>query len=403
VSAASASPVREPTAVDHPNVGGIPSFYTPPRPLPKAAPGTIIRYERVTGIPGVPAGATVWRVLFHSTSIYDVDIAESGYVVVPGASPPPGGYPVLTWAHGTSGFAGICAPSLFSNRGSGLYLVPGLATYLHDGFVVTATDYQGLGTPGIHPYLLGQSEGQGVLDAARAALRLPGVHAADKVVIYGHSEGGDAALFAGQLAPTYAPELHVVGVAAAAPATSLSVIMSVAVTPAGRGILQFSVPTAYTWIRTYRDLPAHDLFTPAGLRVAAQYVPVDCANGLVPAIAARKLTPATIFAAGALHKPVVVAHVRANDPGRVRTEAPMLVVQGTADTTVPPGLTDTFVRSAACPLGDGLQYVHVTGATHATVVLTAVSTISRWMVERVEGRPPTSTCGQPGDVTTLNP
>jgi alpha-beta hydrolase superfamily lysophospholipase len=399
-AAASAAPAREPAAVDHPGAGGIPSFYTPPRALPPAPPGTVIRYQRVTQIPQVPNGATVWRVLFHSRSIYGHDIAESGYIAVPSAPPPPGGYPVLTWAHGTSGFAGICAPSLFTTRGSGIYLIPGLATYLHDGFVVAATDYQGLGTPGIHPYLLGQSEGQGVLDAARAAMRLPGLRVADKVLIYGHSEGGDAALFAGQLAPTYAPELHVLGVVAAAPATSLSTIMTVAVTPSGGGILQFSVPTAYTWVRTYRDLPAHDLFTAAGLRVAQQYVPVDCARGLVPAIAARGLTPTTIFVPGALANPVVAAHVRENDPGRVRTRAPVLVVQGTADTTVPPGLTDTFIRSAGCTVGDTLEYVHVTGATHGTVVITATSLISRWMMDRLDGAPPPSTCGKPGDMTT---
>ena len=131
---------------------GIPAFYTPPDPLPTGTPGTLIRRELVTGVPGVPAGATVWRVLFHSRSIYGTDIAESGYVVVPPGPAPAGGFPILSWAHGTSGFAGICAPSLFTSQGGvGPYLLPGLADYLHAGFVVAATDYQGLGTPGLHP------------------------------------------------------------------------------------------------------------------------------------------------------------------------------------------------------------------------------------------------------------
>ena len=142
---------------------GIPAFYAPPQPLPAGAPGSLIRTEKVTGVPGVPAGATVWRILFHSRSIYDHDIAESGYVVVPSGKAPAGGRPILSWAHGTTGFAGICAPSLFTSQGGvGPYLVPGLADYLRAGFVVAATDYEGLGTPGIHPYLLGESEGRGV-------------------------------------------------------------------------------------------------------------------------------------------------------------------------------------------------------------------------------------------------
>ena len=223
---ASTSSTSVPSVQANVDATGIPPFYAPPRPLPTAPAGTIIRSELVTGVPGVPAGAAVWRVLYHSRSIYDDDIAVSGYVIVPGGKAPPGGFPILTWAHGTTGFAGICAPSLFTRQGGvGPYLLPGLASYLRAGFVVAATDYQGLGTPGVHPYLLGESEGRGVLDAARAARHLAGVPTSDTVVIYGHSQGGHAALFAGEMAPTYAPDLHVVGVVAAAPATGLSTII----------------------------------------------------------------------------------------------------------------------------------------------------------------------------------
>ena len=129
----------------------------------------------------------------------------------------------------------------------GPYLVPGLSDYLKAGFVVAATDYEGLGTPGIHPYLLGASEGRGVLDAARAARRLPGLHTSSTVMIYGHSQGGQAALFAGELAPTYAPDLHLAGVVAAAPATGLSTILGVVTTSVGQSILEFTIPVAYTW------------------------------------------------------------------------------------------------------------------------------------------------------------
>ena len=384
---------------------GIPAFYTPPRPLPPGAPGTLIRTEKVTGVPGVPVGATVWRILFRSRSIYGADIAESGYVVVPPGPAPAGGFPVLSWAHGTTGFAGICAPSLFTAQGgAGPYLLPDLADYLGAGFVVAATDYQGLGTPGFHPYLLGASEGRGVLDAARAARHLAGVHTSDTVVIYGHSQGGHAALFAGELAPSYAPELHVAGVVAAAPATGLSSILAVATSPSvGQGILVFTMPTAYTWARTYRDLPLSDIFTPEGEQIAASVVPQGCFNAVVAAVAAQHLTPQAVFRPGASSNPAVIAHARRNDPGQVRTRAPMLIVQGTADTTVPPALTDAFVTQKACPVGDRVDYLHVAGATHGTVVFVSAPTIARWMTDRLRGEVPPSTCGQPGDVGTLAP
>ena len=326
------------TVADNVAATGIPAFYTPPDPLPAGAPGSIIRTEKVTGVPGVPATATVWRILFHSRSIYGADIAESGYIVVPGGTAPKGGFPILTWAHGTTGFAGICAPSLFTSQGGvGPYVVPGLNDYLKAGFVVAATDYEGLGTPGIHPYLLGASEGRGVLDAARAARRLPGLDTSGTVMIYGHSQGGQAALFAGELAPTYAPDLHVVGVVAAAPATGLSTILGVVTTSVGQSIMEFTLPVAYTWARTYNDLPLSDLFTPAGQSAAESIVTQGCLSALIEAIGARHLTATSVFAPGAATNPVVIAHAKMNDPGRTETPAPMLIVQGTADTTVPPG------------------------------------------------------------------
>jgi alpha-beta hydrolase superfamily lysophospholipase len=382
---------------------GIPTFYTAPHPLPAGAPGKLIRIEKVTGVPGVPDGATVWRILFHSRSIYGADIAESGYVIVPSGAAPAGGFPIVSWAHGTTGFAGICAPSLFTSQGGvGPYLLPGLADFLNAGFVVAATDYQGLGTPGVHPYLLGESEGRGVLDAARAARLVPGLDTSKTVMIYGHSQGGHAALFAGQLAPTYAPELRIVGVVGAAPATGLSTILGVATTPTtGQEILVFTLPVAYTWAVTYRDLPISDVLTTKGAQVAPSVVTHGCLPEVVRAIATQHLTPATVFRPNASTNSVVLAHAKLNDPGHTRTGAPMLIVQGTADTTVPPALTDSFVQTLACPIGDTVDYLHVNGATHGTVVNEAAPAIVTWMTDRLHGTTAPTTCGKKGDVETV--
>lgn len=384
----------------------IPVFYTPPRPLPAAPPGTLIRSARVTGVTGVPAGATVWRILFHSTTIYGADEAESGYIIAPTTPAPVGGYPIIAWAHGTSGFAAQCAPSLFTNAGggSGPYLIPALDGYLKAGYVIAAADYQGLGVAdGVHPYLLGASEGMAVLDATRAARQMAGLHTSGTVIIYGHSEGGHAALFAAQMAPSYAPELHVIGVVAAAPATGLSTLMAVIGAPVGARFMPYSIPAAYSWTQTYDDLPVTDIFSAAGARFASTEVTRGCSDQVAEAIAAHHLRPAQVFLQGAEDDPVVVAHARANDPGNVRTPFPMLVVQGTADGTVPPALTDSFVTTKACPIGDTVQYLHVTGATHDTVVFEAAQTIVTWMDARLAGEPAPTTCGESGDVSTLTP
>jgi acetyl esterase/lipase len=94
------------------------------------------------------------------------------------------------------------------------------------GYVVTATDYPGLGTPEVHPYLVGRSEARAVLDSVRAAKKIPEAGAGDRFAVWGHSQGGQAALFTGLEAARYAPELKIVGVAAAAPATDLAALMS---------------------------------------------------------------------------------------------------------------------------------------------------------------------------------
>lgn len=381
---------------------GIPAFYTPPSPLPRAPHGTLIRAERVTGVPGVPAGATVWRILYHSETVTGADVAVSGYVIAPGGTAPAGGRPILAWAHGTTGFTRRCAPSLFSDWGfGGIYLVPALADYLHAGYVVAATDYQGLGAPGVAPYLVGLSEGRNVLDAAVAATALPGVHTGHQLLVYGHSQGGQSALFAGQIAPTYTPSLHLRGVVAAAPATGLSTILAVAGADAQAMI--FSYPTAYLWSRAYPDLPASDLLTRTGIADAPAVVTTGCLARVAAAIGARHLTPAQVFRPGMASDPVVASHARANDPGRTRTAAPILVVQGTADTTVPPALTDAYVTKLACPVGDTIDYLHVTGATHLTVPLVSAPTIVQWMQQRLQGAPAPTTCGQPGDAGTLTP
>ena len=91
-------------------------------------------------------------------------------------------------------------------------LLPSIGKVVSQGYVVVATDYEGLGTPGTHPYLVGESEARGVLDIVKAAQQIPETGASNKTFVWGQSQGGQAALFAGEIQPTYAPELDLLGV-----------------------------------------------------------------------------------------------------------------------------------------------------------------------------------------------
>ena len=156
--------------------------------------------------------------LYHSRSEQGRDIAVSGFAVVPSAAPT-GERPVFAWAHGTVGLGDECAPS-HEIRDN---LPPFGGQQVDRGAVLVATDYEGVGTPGV-PTLSGVAEGQAVLDGVRAASTLPNVGSIGAVVVAGHSQGGPAALFAAQIAPEYAPDLDLVGVVALAPGAELAAL-----------------------------------------------------------------------------------------------------------------------------------------------------------------------------------
>lgn len=196
-------------------------FYTPPAALPPGAPGDVVTSRASTftldPIGKAPvAGVTSKQVLYRSTDALGQSIAVSGTVLVPQAPWTGGGSrPLVAYAVGTRGLGDDCAPSYTLSQGAdyeGLFI----KSLLDQGWAVAVTDYQGLGTPGIHTYMVGPAQGHAVLDAARAAQRLPGtgLSSTSPVGIMGYSQGGSAAGWAAQLAGTYAPELKVKGTVA---------------------------------------------------------------------------------------------------------------------------------------------------------------------------------------------
>jgi hypothetical protein len=141
----------------------VPAFYQASEQALPGRPGTIIRQEPMLG---APLGATAYRVLYRSTGLKGEPIAVSGVVIVPPGPAPAGGRPIVAWAHPTTGIVPHCAPSLAI---FGFQQIQGLRDMIRRGYIVAATDYPGLGTPGPHPYLVGISEGRAVLDSLRAA------------------------------------------------------------------------------------------------------------------------------------------------------------------------------------------------------------------------------------------
>ncbi|WP_220451234.1 lipase family protein [Nocardioides dongkuii] len=210
-------------------VDGLPGFYEAPAQLPPAN-GDLIRSEPMTYTLD-PAGATTVgftssRMLYRSTDRTGKPIAVSGSVIVPkkpwaGAGP----RPVIGYAVGTQGVGDACAPSRQFSEGfeyEGVFM----AGLLARGYALAVTDYEGLGTAGIHTYMDRASQGHAVLDAIRAAKQLPGssLAAGAPAALYGYSQGGGAAAAAAELAPTYAPELTLKGAVVGAVPADLTVL-----------------------------------------------------------------------------------------------------------------------------------------------------------------------------------
>jgi len=367
----------------------LPAFYNVSLPLPPGPPGSVIRSQVIEGGSPLPTGATAYRVLFRSESDSGGDVPESGVVVVPGGPAPPGGFPIVSWAHGTTGLADGCAPSL-----TGVGTIPYLDDLLRRRMVVVATDYQGLGAPGVPPYLVGQSEAQGVLDVARAARALLGDSASNTVAAFGYSQGGQAALFAGQIAQSYAPELFVAAVVAVGPVASLTELAPVDPGPTPDPDSGFAVSALYAWSATYGAPSLGSVLTPAALALTP-VVASGCSGAVSAAYDAiptdRLLRP------GWSNVPSLRAEITANQPGQAPVSAPVLVVQGTDDTLVPTAVTTRLVETVLCRgQHDSVRYVQISGAGHAGALADGESVVVPWIAGRLDRLPAPSTCSRSG-------
>lgn len=180
--------VDEAIRMEHANAVSRSALYDAPTLLGNSRPGDLLKKEKFAGY-ALPAGTSAVRILYHSLDASGHDVATSGVVLIPAGKAPQGGWPVIAWAHGTSGVARMCAPSLMKDV---YYGEEGLGQMISAGFAVVATDYHGLGTDGVHQYVNKLAQTRDVIysvPAARQAVPALG----RKWVADGHSQGGFAA------------------------------------------------------------------------------------------------------------------------------------------------------------------------------------------------------------------
>lgn len=362
------------------------AFYVVSNPLPAAPPGTLIRYQRFLGAPN---GAISWRVLYHTRDVHGHDVAASGVVVAPTSPPPASGRPVVSWGHPTTGAATKCAPSLGVDP---FFTTEGLLDLLKDGYVVAAADYPGMGAPGPSSYLIGVSEGNSVLDAARAARAIPATHANTDLLLWGHSQGGHAVMFAAQDARTYAPELHLVATAVAAPAAELGSLLKDDIADDSGVTLGAYAFDAYQ--KAYGadpPVPLTSVLTAAG----AAATPRMAAMCLFGANKELHAIAGPLVGHYLAHDPGTIepwkTWLAGNTPGAQRVGVPILVAQGDADTLVHPATTAVFVQRL-CSNGEAVEYQRIAKTGHALVALRALPAVRRFFADALARRPLHSAC-----------
>src|ERR1700728_653932 len=363
------------------------AFYRAPPSAGAGQPGTLVRQEVIDG---APLGATAYRVLYRSTGWDDKPILVSGVVIVPHGDPPPGGRSIVAWAHPTSGIVPRCAPSL------AIFLfqqIQGLRSFIRDGYVVAATDYPGLGTAGPHPYLVGTSEARAVIDSVRVAGRLPGAGGGKRFVVWGHSQGGHAALFTGVIAKTYAPELDLLGVAAAAPATDLATLMNEDIDSVGGK--NITAMTLWSWQRVF-DANMDKVIDPRA-KPAIDRLAQECIEGPFD-LRRRQLTeqPLEQYFLTVKHPSDIEPWHRLlveNSPGVLPPEIPVFLAQGTEDVIIHPDVTKAY-EDKLCKAGSKVHMLSMPNIGHGRAAQASTQAMLEWTSDRFTGTPAPDDCSR---------
>jgi len=347
------------------------------------SPGAIVSSAPIAG---APAGARGWRVVYRTTTSTGAPAVSSGTVYAPTTPAPSGKRLVVAWAHPTIGTGKGCAPSRAADPAAA---IPGLSEMLAKGWVVTSTDYTGLGSPGVLPYLVGRGEARNVIDSVRAADELAGTEAGTTYAVWGHSQGGHASLFTADVARTYAPGLHLAGVAGAAPAAEFSSLFSLSWQSSASWIIGSEVIDL--WPRFYPELTAAKVATPLAIANAQQLGSICITadqNTLLQAFGPYLAKP--FFSVDPTSVPSWRAEFEVNTPS-APAGVPVFVAQGLQDTVVLPSTT-VQLQEQWCAKGTKIDVVWYPTASHLTIPALSASDAVAWLAGRFAGDPAPSTC-----------
>ncbi|HEX7098311.1 MAG TPA: lipase family protein [Acidimicrobiia bacterium] len=361
-------------------------FYAAPAEAPEA-PGQLIRIEPFER--GIPDDAVAWRILYTTTRDEGQPALASAIVVAP-SDEADGPREVIAWAHGTTGVHETCAPSVLEGTFStGAFF--SVEEVVDEGWVLVATDYVGLGTEGPHPYLIGQGEARSVLDSVRAARQMEEIDMADRTVVWGHSQGGHAALWTAAIASTYAPEVDVIGVAALAPASDVVGLIDSLPSVTGGSIFAAYAVSAYSAV--YDDVRFADYVVPSG-RVNVERIARRCLAepSVLTSVLSAVALNFSVFQ-GDLTSGALSERLTENIPPQ-EIEVPLFLAQGEADSLIALDTQDAFV-AGLCESGSRVDYRIYTELDHVPLVEAdspLIPELFDWTSARLTDQEPVSIC-----------
>jgi pimeloyl-ACP methyl ester carboxylesterase len=351
-------------------------------------PGQLLSQQPLPAANGLSEAGQQWQILYASTDGVrgQGTVAVSGAVFFPKTPRPADGWPVVAWAHGTTGVGDACAPSRNprSPRDTAY-----LNAWLREGFVVVATDYQGLGTPGPHPYLHTRAQAYSTLDAVRAALTLPGV--ANQVVLVGQSQGGGAAFGTAGIAPAYAPDVRLLGtVATGTPYLGASAPNVARDQDRVSPQIGYAMYAAVTARLVQPGFEPASVFLPAAMP-AFEASGETCVGPLFARLSSEGRTERNSYQPGGLNRVFdIVAPVTGYTT--LALAQPVFMGMGGKDIDVPTAMQQALVRDA-CQAGTRLQAHLYPDMDHSGTVNASLKDSLPFVRELLAGRPVASTCG----------
>jgi len=333
------------------------AFYDPPADMPRK-PGALLRKEPLTDVI-LPSGVRGWRILY-ATTVDDNTPATAVAIVFAPTDSSAGPRPVIAWEHATTGLLQKCMPSLLSASTKG---IPERDRLARAGWVVVATDYSFAEKDGPHPYLIGEGEARAALDSVRAARQMSELELDRRMVVWGYSQGGHAALWTGIIGPRYAPDVDIRGVVAIAPPANIKETLAMNIEVEKR----FGPYLARSYSRFYPDITFEQAVRPEALDTARQivnlcdFLPREDLKHMEE-LAATFEGPALATSSNKALQARLEQNA-ANGP----IQAPVVIAQGLSDIIVPPSATDAYVEER-CAAGQRLEYWTFTGRDHLSII-----------------------------------